>query len=465
MLEIDAKRRMTNESEMDRAIGHAKEESESEDVDWDYWGALMHDYNAVIKKNPRQLTQMIQKGIPPALRGLIWQVLAKAKDPELEAKYAELLKETSSHEKQINRDINRTFPHHEYFQTEGLGQESLFNVVKAYSLYDPEVGYCQGLSFVVGPLLLNNMPDEQAFCLLVKLMNSYDMRGHFTPDMNMLQLRLFQFEQLTEETVPLVHKHFQNQGIRSTMYASQWFMTLFAYKFPLDLVFRVYDILFVEGVDSFLRFAVALLKANHDRILSHDFETLVEFLKNGLYEQYKNNASLFVQDAYNIKVTPRKLAQYTQKYNAMIQRQQAELAAEESLRETNKQLSMDVRRLEGSLNTLNKEHVEIAKELITRKMDMAELQDQNDVLMQKVSDLTKIVDSQVQEVEERFRAEIQALMEKNMDLVRKNEETEDQCSHLESLLIDTKMKYAESENQKDGLSRKLGDLRKALGVV
>lgn len=115
----------------------------------------MHDYNGVVKKNPKQLTTMIQKGVPSALRGSIWQSLAKSKDAQLEATYAELLKSTSTHEKQISRDMSRTFPNHEYFQTEGPGQEALFNVVKAYSLYDPEVGYCQGLSFVVGPLLLN----------------------------------------------------------------------------------------------------------------------------------------------------------------------------------------------------------------------------------------------------------------------------------------------------------------------
>lgn len=50
----------------------------------------------------------------------------------------------------------RTFPHHEYFTDgQGIGQENLFNVLKAYSLYDPEVGYCQGLPFVVAILLLN----------------------------------------------------------------------------------------------------------------------------------------------------------------------------------------------------------------------------------------------------------------------------------------------------------------------
>jgi hypothetical protein len=121
----------------------------------DYWRALMQDYTGVAKRNPRQLTAMIQRGVPPALRGQIWQLFAKSKDHQLEEKFVELLQSSSTHEKQITRDLSRTFPSIEYFQEGGGGQDALFNVVKAYSLYDPEVGYCQGLSFVVGPLLLN----------------------------------------------------------------------------------------------------------------------------------------------------------------------------------------------------------------------------------------------------------------------------------------------------------------------
>ncbi|KAG0324984.1 GTPase-activating protein [Podila horticola] len=466
MLEHDPtmKRRGTTNSEMDRVIGHAKEGSTGEDVDWDYWGALMHDYNAVVKKNPKQLTHMIQRGVPAALRGLIWQLLSKSKDAQLEASYSDLLKTESSHEKQILRDMSRTFPNHDYFQEESAGQEALFNVVKAYSLYDPEVGYCQGLSFVVGPLLLN-MPDEEAFCVLVRMMSSYEMRGHYTPDMNMLQLRLYQFEQLMEEQVPIIHKHFQNQGIRSTMYASQWFMTLFAYKFPLELVFRVYDIIFVEGIDSLLRFAIALLKANHDKILNHDFETLIEYLKNGLFEYYLDDPSMFIRDAYDVKITPKKLAQYTQKYNAMVQKRAADLAAEESLRESNRQLSGHVRRLEGALHTLNKEHVDLAKELISRKVEMAQLQDKNDVLTQKVSDLTKIVDAQAKEVEDRYKDEIQTMKDEALEAQKKNTQLEEQMTYLENLVIETKMQYAESENEKDSLARKLHDLKRALGTA
>lgn len=61
----------------------------------------------------------------------------------------------SACEKVIRRDIARTYPEHDFFkEKDGLGQESLFNVMKAYSLHDREVGYCQGSGFIVGLLLM-----------------------------------------------------------------------------------------------------------------------------------------------------------------------------------------------------------------------------------------------------------------------------------------------------------------------
>ena len=42
----------------------------------------------------------------------------------------------------IGRDINRTFPEHPQFGFE-QGQQALYRVLKAYSLHDLEVGYCQ----------------------------------------------------------------------------------------------------------------------------------------------------------------------------------------------------------------------------------------------------------------------------------------------------------------------------------
>ena len=52
--------------------------------------------------------------------------------------------------------IGRTFPGHEYFQSvAGPGQCSLFHVLRAYASVDQDVGYCQGLSFVAGLLIMH----------------------------------------------------------------------------------------------------------------------------------------------------------------------------------------------------------------------------------------------------------------------------------------------------------------------
>ncbi len=116
----------------------------------------MVDYEGIARKQPALLTKKIRQGIPDSLRGTLWQLISKSKNQELEQTYAELLKENTTYEKIIRRDLSRTFPEHKFFkEKDGIGQESLFNVMKVYSLYDTELGYCQGLSFIVGPLLLN----------------------------------------------------------------------------------------------------------------------------------------------------------------------------------------------------------------------------------------------------------------------------------------------------------------------
>ena len=59
----------------------------------------------------------------------------------------------SPSENVINWDIKRTYVGHDYFQ-DGLGKDALYKISKAYSVYDEEVGYCQGFSFMAAVLLL-----------------------------------------------------------------------------------------------------------------------------------------------------------------------------------------------------------------------------------------------------------------------------------------------------------------------
>lgn len=137
-------------------------------TDLEFYAALVKDYPQTAARLPTLLTNKIRKGIPPPLRGVVWQSMSGARDSALEDQFERFTGESSPYEGIIGKDLGRSFPGVEMFRDpEGDGQRMLGRVLKCYSLYDPKIGYCQGLALLVGPLLMH-MSDKQAFCVLVK---------------------------------------------------------------------------------------------------------------------------------------------------------------------------------------------------------------------------------------------------------------------------------------------------------
>lgn len=131
------------------------------------------------------------------------------------------------------------------------------------------------------------MSDEAAYTVLIKLMSQYGLRGHYTPQMETVHERLYQFDHILEQKLPHVHRHLSQQGVPPSSYASQWFITLFSYKAPLHLVFRVMDVMLVEGPHIVLRFALALMFRNQNALMGLEFESLVHFLNNSVFDAYR----------------------------------------------------------------------------------------------------------------------------------------------------------------------------------
>ena len=55
----------------------------------------------------------------------------------------------------IEKDLHRQFPEHEMFRKKGNGKQDLFRILKAWVLYKPQIGYCQGQAPVASLLLMN----------------------------------------------------------------------------------------------------------------------------------------------------------------------------------------------------------------------------------------------------------------------------------------------------------------------
>ncbi|EOA91618.1 uncharacterized protein SETTUDRAFT_85012 [Exserohilum turcica Et28A] len=258
----------------------------------EFWAALVRDYPQTIQRLPTLCLNKIRGGIPAPLRGVVWQSAAGSRQKLIEDQYDTLCGESTPYENIINKDLGRSFPGVDMFKdADGEGQKMLGRVLKCFSLYDHKIGYCQGLGFLVGPLLMQ-MGDKEAFCVLVRLMEDYDLRSCFLPDLSGLHLRIFQFQKLLHQHMPQLAQHLDDQGVESA-YLSQWFLSFFAVTCPLPMLFRIYDVLFAEGAsETIMRVALALMKRNEQKLLSlTEFEDVMQLLLGRqLWDPYGRNA-------------------------------------------------------------------------------------------------------------------------------------------------------------------------------
>lgn len=411
-------------------------------IDWEFWTRLVNDYENVLQNEPEQLGTAILSGIPKEFRGIVWQLVARSKNFALEELYMLLKNEPSVHEKSIKRDLTRTSFFSQVEQVR-KGTE-LFSVIKAYSLFDPDVGYTQGMIFIAVPLIMN-ISEAECFSLLVTLMKDYGLRDLFCPEMRGLHLLLYKFDRLLEARLPLLYNHLAKQDIKSSMYASQWFLTFFAYKFPLNFVLRIYDIVITQGMEAILKFAINLMLKNEQHILGLKFDKLLEFLKDELFNSYlhpnainpephsgsstpsnrlstiltggarlsglsavsrgqrgtgqdKYDLDEYVLDLMSVDIEPAELSQYEVEFDAIYQDELSKVSLIEEMRLKNGQLRNTIKQLELKYLQLNHEHSELVQNMVQVQVSLPALQESHHELSASI---------------QKLRAAIQVLEEKN----------------------------------------------------
>ncbi|MBW02093.1 TBC1 domain family member 10A, partial [Eschrichtius robustus] len=207
------------------------------------WLDMLNNWDKWMAKKHKKIRLRCQKGIPPSLRGRAWQYLSggKVKLQQNPGKFDEL--DMSPGDPKwldvIERDLHRQFPFHEMFVSRGgHGQQDLFRVLKAYTLYRPEEGYCQAQA----PIAAKYLP------------------GYYSEKLEAIQLDGEILFSLLQKVSPVAHKHLSQQKIDPLLYMTEWFMCAFSRTLPWSSVLRVWDMFFCEGVKIIFRVGLVLLK-------------------------------------------------------------------------------------------------------------------------------------------------------------------------------------------------------------
>ncbi|XP_075251313.1 TBC1 domain family member 1-like isoform X3 [Convolutriloba macropyga] len=220
---------------------------------------------------------------------------------EYQYDYESLIRKKSKHQNDIFLDLDRTFPTHPFFAEKyGIGQLALYNILRAYSIIDDDVGYCQGMSFVASVLLMH-LTEEESFEMLRYLMQALNLRRQYRPpNMTGLQVKQYQLQRLLHDRLPKLHSHLQKLEIPPTIYATAWFLTLFSSQFPLGLVIRLFDLILLDGPEVVFKVAIVILTKFEAELLSKTaFEAVINWFKVTLPTLVAEHAADIIKSAFD----------------------------------------------------------------------------------------------------------------------------------------------------------------------
>ncbi|XP_057710636.1 USP6 N-terminal-like protein isoform X2 [Corythoichthys intestinalis] len=244
-------------------------------------------------KNSEKLARRIYKGIPLQLRGEVWSLLLdvpkiKEEKKDFYEKLKSRAKGSSPDIRQIDLDVNRTYRDHIMFMHRyDVKQQALFHVLTAYSVYNVEVGYCQGMSQITA-LLLIYMNEEDAFWALVRLLSGrkHAMHGFFVPGFPKLLRFQEHHDRILKERMPKLKRHLDSQDVLTSLYTMKWFFQCFLDRTPFTLTLRIWDIYILEGERILPAMSYTVLKLHKKHLMKLSMEELVDFLQVTLSKNF-----------------------------------------------------------------------------------------------------------------------------------------------------------------------------------
>lgn len=268
------------------------------------------------KKKSKQVEKLVKRGIPPKVRGEVWLRLlgnpmgitqdyfminvnkAQRLRKALEVGDGEAVGKEGSL-KFIRQDISRTFHQLGYFREGSPLNIQLRDLLEAFTLCRPDIGYVQGMSYVAGMLLLNLEP-YKAFVMLMNIIGSPLLIPFYRLDQAGISRRSQLFRLLLRHNLPELSEHFENEGVKPGMFLIEWFLTLYARSLNQEIASRIWDVLFYQGPLILYQAGIAILKILTGSLMHEDLAGIMGVLSQ--INSFIANGDLLMEIIDSIKI-------------------------------------------------------------------------------------------------------------------------------------------------------------------
>ncbi|EGG13429.1 RabGAP/TBC domain-containing protein [Cavenderia fasciculata] len=189
-------------------------------------------------------------------------------------------------ENDVATDAVRTFPSPAYkkkmIERQQGNRQTLYNVLKAYAIYNPEVQYTQGMNYLA-LILLCYYDELDSFWMMDLLIRNHGMNHFFRKNNTLLPSYLKMFESELMAQLPVLHEHLTNESIKPYMFIPAWWSTIFVYIMPIESVVIIWDYFLWGanglGIDSLFKLSLSLLQMLQGNLLGANLTRFFEVIR------------------------------------------------------------------------------------------------------------------------------------------------------------------------------------------
>lgn len=240
------------------------------------WTTLLTDRGSS-SRTRKKAQQLVEVGVPAALRGRVWLLLADKYMNVQPGVFAELCQrarkaamnpERYAFAQLIEQDLAQCFPVQKPFRgVDGSTREDIRRILYAYAYHNPDVGYTEGMCLLVG-LLLTHIRVEDAFWLLDAIVLHYGLQRCYVGKMEQLHEDNVVVDELLRLTDEAVYQRLQDLRIEPIMFLPGWILPLFVRTLPWPTLLRFWDLFLSQGYAFVLRTAVAVIQLTRATLLN-----------------------------------------------------------------------------------------------------------------------------------------------------------------------------------------------------
>ena len=220
---------------------------------------------------PNAVRRLVAEGVPASCREHVWLILSGAlhlmrtRRPDYASHFPKALQKCP-HLELIDLDISRTYQSYPEWRLNNY-DVSTRRILAAYALRNPSVGYCQGLSYIVG-LLVTIVNEEIAFLILSAIIEDGLLPPDYYTSLQGAMIDRKVVEHLIRQFLPELASRLKNQIEDYSFVTIPWNMCLFSTALRMEVSVRLWDFMFACGPSVLFKASLWILKDLESALVS-----------------------------------------------------------------------------------------------------------------------------------------------------------------------------------------------------